>query len=70
MSHSSRRLTELEAMITAAEANATLLTSVIERRTAAGRDATRLRELVQSTRSRMAELAASRKRLLKDEETE
>ena len=70
MPHSSRRLSELEAMISAAEANATLLTSVIERRTAAGRDATRLRELVRSTRARLGELAASRKRLLKDEETE
>ena len=51
-------------MIAAAEANATLLASVIERRTAAGRDATRLRELVRSMRTRLAELATSRKRLL------
>jgi hypothetical protein len=66
MSHISRRLDELKEMIFAAETSVTLLTWVIERRASVGRDATRLRKLVQSTQNRLAELVARRKQLLED----
>ncbi len=55
-----QRLTELEAMIAAAETNITLLTSAIESRAASGRDATGLQKLRQSTQRRLEQLKSRR----------
>ncbi len=66
MSHTSQRLTELEAMIAAAEMNITLLTSVIKGREATGRDATGLQKLLQSTRHRLASLKTRRRKLVEE----
>jgi hypothetical protein len=64
MPHTSQRLTELEAMIAAAEMNITLLTSVIEGRAASGRDTTGLQTLRQSTQQRLQTLKAMRKMVI------
>jgi hypothetical protein len=66
MPRTSQRLTELEAMIAAAEMNITLLTSVIEVRAASGRDTTGLQTLRQSTQRRLKQLKARRKNLIDD----
>jgi hypothetical protein len=70
MPHTSQRLTELEAMIAAAEMNITLLTSVIEGRAASGRDTTGLQTLRQSTQRRLKRLKARRKNLIDDPKSE
>jgi hypothetical protein len=67
MPHVPQRLDELKEMIAAAETSVALLTWVIERRASVGRNATRLRALVQSTQKRLAELIARRKQFLEDE---
>jgi hypothetical protein len=64
MPHTSQRLTELEAMIAAAEMNITLLTSVIEGRAASGRDTTGLQTLLQSTQRRLKTLKSMRRNLI------
>jgi hypothetical protein len=66
MPRTSQRLTELEAMIAAAEMNITLLTSAIEGRVANGRDATGLQKLRQSTQRRLKQLKSRRKELTND----
>ena len=64
MPRTSHRLTELEAMIAAAEMNITLLTSVIEARAASGRDTTGLQTLRQSTQRRLKRLKVMRNNII------